>query len=49
MVSEVSTSWVMVFPVSGLDIVDGVGSLNLKGDGLSGQSLDKQIERCVEW
>lgn len=37
MVSEVSTSRVMVFPVSGLDVVDGVGSLDLMGDGLSGQ------------
>ena len=27
----------------GLDVVDGVGGLNLEGDGLSGQSLDKDL------
>ena len=27
----------------GLDIIDGVGRLDLEGDGLSGQSLDKDL------
>ena len=27
----------------GLDVVDGIGRLNLKGDGLAGQSLHKDL------
>ena len=29
----------------GLDVVDGVGGLNLQGDGLAGQSLDEDLDR----
>jgi hypothetical protein len=32
----------------GLDVVNGVGRLNLKGDGLAGQSLDKDLHTTTE-
>jgi len=32
----------------GLDVVDGVGALNLEGDGLSGQGLDEDLHSSAE-
>jgi hypothetical protein len=31
----------------GLDVVDGVGGFDVEGDGLTGQSLDENLLRCV--
>merc|ERR1711998_1608 len=32
----------------GLDVVNGVGGLDLKGDGLAGESLDKDLHTTAE-
>merc|ERR1719402_1027597 len=47
MVSEGSTSRVMVLDL-GLDILDGVGRLNLKSDGLASQGLDEDLHATTQ-
>merc|ERR1711874_647923 len=47
MVSEGSTSRVMVLDL-GLDVLDGVGGLDPKGDGLASQGLDEDLHTSPE-